>query len=75
MFETDGFQKYVVSILLPFMENVVNSCLQKRCLFNDGRKVTIIYINKEKLSRPVVQYGEEYINLADQPDLKIEKLL
>ena len=36
---------------------------------------TIIYINKEKLSRPVVQYGKEYINLADQPDLKIEKLL
>jgi len=54
---------------------VVNSCLQNRCLLNDGRKVTIIYINKEKLSRPVVQYGEEYINLADQPDLKIEKLL
>ena len=44
-------------------------------LLNDGRKVTIIYNNKEKLSRPVVQYGEEYINLADQPDLKIEKLL
>ena len=64
-----------VSILLPFLENVVNSCLQNRCLLNDGRKVTIIYINKEKLSRPVVQYGEEYINLADQPDLKIEKLL
>ena len=58
MFETEGFQKYDVSILLPFLENV-----------------TIIYINKEKLSRPVVQYGEEYINLADQPDLKIEKLL
>lgn len=56
-------------------EDVVNSCLQNRCLLNDGRKVTIIYINKEKLSRPVVQYGEEYINLADQPDLKIEKLL
>ena len=75
MFETEGFQKYDVSILLPFLENVVNSCLQNRCLLNDGRKVTIIYINKEKLSRPVVQYGEEYINLADQPDLKIEKLL
>lgn len=75
MFETEGFQKYDVSILLPFLENVVNSCLQNRCLLNDGRKVTIIYINKEKLSRPVVQYGEKYINLADHPDLKIEKLL
>ena len=75
MFEAEGFQKYDVSILLPFLENVVNSCLQNRCLLSDGRTGTIIYINKEKLSRPVVQYGEEYINLADQPDLKIERLL
>ena len=75
MFESEGFQKYDVSILLPFLENVVNSCLQNRCLLSDGRKGTIIYINKEKLSRPVVQCGEEYVNLADQPDLEIEKLL
>lgn len=75
MFEAEGFQKYDVSILLPFLENVVNSCLQNRCLLSDGRIGTIIYINKEKLSRPVVQCGEDYINLADQPDLEIEKLL
>ena len=74
-FETEGFQKYDVSILLPFLENVVNSCLQSRCLLSDGRKGKIIYINKEKLSRPVVQCGEEYVNLADTPDLEIVKLL
>ena len=75
MFEAEGFQKYDVSILLPFLKNVVNSCLQNQCLLSDGRKGTIIYINKEKLSRPVVQCGEEYVNLADQPDVEIEKLL
>ena len=75
MFEVEGFQKYDVSILLPFLENVVNSCLQNRCLLSDGRKGTIIYINKDKLSRPVVQCGGEYVNLADQPDLEIVRLL
>ena len=75
MFEAEGFQKYDVSILLPFLENVVNSCLQNRCLLSDGRKGTIIYINKEKLSRPVVQCDDEYVNLADLPGLEIEKLL
>ena len=75
MFEAEGFQKYDVSILLPFLENVVNSCLQNRCLLSDGRKGTIIYINKDKLSRPVVQCGGEYVNLADQPDLEIVRLL
>ena len=75
MFEAEGFQKYDVSILLPFLENVVNSCLQNRCLLSDGRKGTIIYINKDKLSRPVVQCSGEYVNLADQPDLEIVRLL
>ena len=75
MFEAEGFQKYDVSILLPFLENVVNSCLQNLCLLSDGRKGTIIYINKEKLSRPIVQCGTDYVNLADQPDLEIVKLL
>lgn len=75
MFEAEGFQKYDVSILLPFLENVVNSCLQNRCLLSDGRKGTIIYINKEKLSRPVVQCGDAYVNLADQPELEIVRLL
>lgn len=74
-FEAEGFQKYDVSILLPFLQNVVNSCLQNRCLLSDGRKGTIIYINKEKLSRPVVQCGDEYVNLADLPDVEIVKLL
>lgn len=75
MFEAEGFRKYDVSILLPFLENVVNSCLQNRCLLSDGRKGTIIYINKDKLSRPIVQCGGEYVNLADQPDLEIVRLL
>lgn len=75
IFEAEGFQKYDVSILLPFLQNVVNSCLQNRCLLSDGRKGTIIYINKEKLSRPVVQCGDEYVNLADLPDVEIVKLL
>ena len=75
MFEAEGFQKYDVSILLPFLENVVNSCLQNRCLLSDGRKGTIVYINKDKLSRPVVQCGDEYVNLADLPGLEIIKLL
>lgn len=74
-FEAEGFQKYDVSILLPFLQNAVNSCLQNRCLLSDGRKGTIIYINKEKLSRPVVQCGDEYVNLADLPDVEIVKLL
>lgn len=75
LFEAEGFQKYEVAYLLAFMENVVNSYIQSPCLLSDGRKGTIIYINKSHLSRPIVQCGTEYVNLLEHPDLSIVSLL
>lgn len=75
IFEAEGFQKYDTEYLLVFLENVVNTYIQNRCRLSDGREGDIIYINKFKLSRPVVQCGTEYINLAEEPDLYIENLL
>lgn len=75
IFETEGFQKYDVTYLLVFLENVVNTYIQNRCLLSDGREGDIIYINKNKLSRPIVQCGKEYVNLAEQPDLSIVEII
>lgn len=75
IYESEGFQKYDVEYLLVFLENVVNTYIQNRCRLSDGREGDIIYINKHKLSRPVVQCGTEYVNLAEQADLAIEALL
>lgn len=75
IFESEGFQKYDVEYLLPFLENVVNTYIQNRCRLSDGRDGDIIYINKSKLSRPIVQCGTEYINLAERSDLSITHLL
>lgn len=75
IFESEGFQKYDVKYLLTFLENVVNTYIQNRCVLSDGREGDIIYINKEKLSRPVVQCGTEYVNLAEYNDLSIVELL
>ena len=75
MFEEEGFQKYEVEYLLVFLENVVNTYIQNQCLLSDGTIATIVFVNRSKLSRPVVECEGRYINLADQPGLKIEKLL
>lgn len=75
IFEQEGLLKYDVEFLLTFMENVVNTYIQNKCLLNDGRAGDIIYINKDNLSRPVVQCGTEYVNLAEHPELTIEQLL
>lgn len=75
IFEAEGFQKYDVEYLLTFMENVVNSYIRSRCRLSDGREGDIIYINKEKLSRPIIQCGTDYINLAETPALSIAEIL
>lgn len=75
IFEQEGFEKYDVEYLLVFMENVVNTYIKNRCLLSDGRKAEIVFVNKDKLSRPMVRCGSDYINLADYPDLFIEQIL
>lgn len=73
--EEEGLQKYGVEYILTFLENVVNTYIQTHCQLNDGRYGDIIYINKEKLSRPIILCGTEYINLAERPELSIECVL
>ena len=75
LYESEGFQKYDVEYLMTFLENVVNTYIRNRCRLSDGREGDIIYINRYKLSRPIVQCGTEYVNLSEYPDLTIEVLL
>lgn len=75
IFESDGMRKFHPQYLMTFMENVVNSYIQNQCRLSDGREGDIIFINKEKLSRPIVQCGREYVNLMEYPDLTIEEII
>lgn len=75
IFEQEGLQKYDAEYILTFLENVVNTYIQNRCRLSDGREAEIIFINKSKLSRPMVRCGETYINLAEHPDLTVTTLL
>lgn len=75
IFESEGFRKYDVEYLLVFLENIVNSYIRNRCLLSDGTECDIIYINKRHLSKPIVQRGRQYINLAEHKDLSIVEML
>lgn len=75
IFEAEGFQRYDVKYLLTFMENVANTYIRSRCRLNNDKEGDIIYINKGKLSRPIVQCGTDYINLAEIANLNITELL
>lgn len=75
LFEREGLQKYEPKFIMTFLENVVNTYILNRCRLTNGQEGEIIYINKDNLSRPMVQCGEEYINLAERPELSIDCLL
>ncbi len=73
--EEEGFQKYNVEYVLIFLENVVNTYIRSRCRLSDGREGDIVFINKQKLSKPVIKCGTQYVDLTDFPDLHIACLL
>ncbi|MBR5597647.1 MAG: HD-GYP domain-containing protein [Lachnospiraceae bacterium] len=67
VFEQEGFQKYDTKYILTFLENVVSSYLSHRVRLSDGREGTIFFINKQRLSRPILKCDESYIDLLHEP--------
>jgi len=74
-FEENGYLKYGTHFLLPFLENIANTYLTSPCRLSDGRIGTIVFINKQKLSRPTIKCGNDYVSLLDRADLTIECML
>lgn len=75
LMESDGYQKYAPRYLLTFLENIVNTYLLHTVLLSDGSEGTIVFINKDKLARPTVKVGSQYIDLAKRIELSIVKIL
>ena len=76
IFEQEGFQKYDTKYILTFLENVVSTYLSHRVRLSDGREGTIFFINKQKLSRPIIKCDEVVINLLNEPaDVYIEAII
>lgn len=74
-FEDEGLQKYDTQMIMTFLENIVNTYMMNRVGLSNGKEGDIIFINKQKLSRPTVKCGNEYIDLSKEPNLTIERLV
>ena len=75
LFENEGLQKYDTHCILTFLENVSNTYLHYNVQLSDGRAGKIIFINKNALSKPIVQCGEEMVDLSKEKDLHIDRIL
>ena len=74
-FENEGFQKYEPAYILTFLKNIVNTYILHRVRLTNGEEGDVIYINPDRLSRPMVRVGDKYIDLAKEPHLRIDCLL
>ena len=74
-FEEEGLQKYDTQMIMTFLENIVNTYMLNRVGLSNGMSGDIIFINKQRLSRPVVKCGNDYIDLSKEKDVRIDKLL
>ena len=75
MFEEDGLKKYNPKYLLTFLEHVVNSYLNCKVRLSNGEEGDIVFINRVRLSKPMVKTKNNFIDLSKQPDLNIDSIL
>ncbi len=74
-FEKEGLQKYDPEYVLVFLEHIVNTYLNNRVLLSDGRKGEVVLINKQALSKPLIQLEDGFLDLSKHKDITIEKIL
>lgn len=74
-FETEGLQKYDPKFIMTFLEGVVQSYIGKRVRLNNNLEGDIIMMNSHALSKPVIQVGEQFIDLSEKLDLDILRLI
>ena len=75
MFEEDGLKKYNPKYLLTFLEHVVNSYMNCKVKLTNGEEGDIVFINKVRLSKPMIKTKDNFIDLSKQTDINIESIL
>ena len=75
IFEEEGLQKYDIHYIMTFLQNVVYTYIQHPVRLSDGRVAQIIEANPNAYSKPLVQVGDEFMDLRDHRDIHIVEIL
>ena len=74
-FENSGYQKYDVTLLLPFLTSIAQSHLNNQVRLSNSLIGTIVMINQHKLSKPVVNIDGTFLDLSKEKDITIVEML
>ncbi len=71
----DAFTKFDPVYAIPFLKNVVASYIGTNVKLSDGRTGKVVLINDNSLHQPIVQCGNEYVDLSKKSGLSIVSLM
>lgn len=74
LFEEEGRQQFNPVYLMPILYKLTDTYVRHKCLLSDGREGMIVIINSNELHKPIVQVGNEFVDLTKHRDLSIEKV-
>ena len=75
-FEQEGLSKYKPQYIKTFLERIANTYANNNVLLSNGATGRIILINKQHLTRPVIQTANaKFINLEKHPDIYIQAII
>ena len=75
MFEREGFVKYDVKYLLPFLDRAAQSFVNAKVKLSTGEIGRVIMINKKELSKPIVKVKDRFYDLSRDNSISIKKVL
>ncbi len=74
--ESESLQKYDVGYIMTFLERMAEGYMNKPVRLSDGRQGTVVFINKQSLSRPMVHCdNNDYVDLSQDKSIVIEALI
>lgn len=74
-FENDRYGNFDIKYIDVFLRKIANYYLGESVRLTDGRVGKIIFINEHCLSRPIIQVGEDIVNLYNEKNLQIEEII
>ncbi len=74
-FEFEGLQKFDPHFILTFLNGIIQTYQGNTVILSDGQRGTILMLNKNYLSRPVISVGNKYIDLAARHELTIKSII
>ena len=72
IFETEGLNKYDSKFILVFLEHIATTYMKNRVRLSNGMEGEVVFMNKNALSRPMIQCRNRFIDLSKETDIYIE---